>query len=98
MFPIIECTQLEQIIVPADLLSYYQDCLPYYKDIINEKEGLGIKHVNVGFPSADSYTEYEVKQETKPTVLVQEEEKKQSTSISSKLFSTRKPLHISISG
>ncbi len=76
VFPIIECTQLEQIIVPADLLSYYQDCLPYYKDIINEKEGLGIKHVNVGFPSADSYTEYEVKQETKPTVLVQEEEKK----------------------
>lgn len=39
VFPIIECTRLKQIVVPADLLSYYQDCLPYYKGIIKEMEG-----------------------------------------------------------
>ena len=39
IFPIIECTQLKQIVVPEELLAYYQEDLPYYKDIITEKEG-----------------------------------------------------------
>ncbi len=39
VFPIIECTQLKQIVVPKELLGYYQDSLPCYKDIITEKEG-----------------------------------------------------------
>lgn len=39
VFPIIECTQLKQIVVPIELLGYYQDSLPCYKDIITEKEG-----------------------------------------------------------
>ena len=39
VFPIIECTQLKQIVVPKELLAFYQDSLPFYKDIITEKEG-----------------------------------------------------------
>ena len=36
-FPIIECDNLKQIIVPDGLKSYYAECLPYYKSIISEK-------------------------------------------------------------
>lgn len=72
-FPIIECKNLEQIIVPTDLLEYYKEVLPYYKDIVTdvesvleepvkkeEKQELEIEHVYVGTPSADSYIETEV--------------------------------------
>ena len=37
-FPIIECNNLKQIIVPTDLLAYYKDSLSYYKSIITDKE------------------------------------------------------------
>lgn len=37
-FPIIECKNLKQIIVPTDLLAYYKESLPYYKNIITDKE------------------------------------------------------------
>ena len=37
-FPIIECSRLRQIIVPTELLDYYKQELPYYKDIITDHE------------------------------------------------------------
>lgn len=37
-FPIIECNKLRQIIVPTELLDYYKQELPYYKDIITDHE------------------------------------------------------------
>lgn len=37
-FPIIECNNLKQIIVPTECLDYYKQLLPYYKDIIVDKE------------------------------------------------------------
>lgn len=37
-FPIIECCQLRQIIVPTELLDYYKQELPYYKEIITDHE------------------------------------------------------------
>lgn len=33
-FPIVECNNLQKIIVPDDLISYYRECLPFYKKII----------------------------------------------------------------
>lgn len=35
-FPIIECPNLNKIIVPDGCSEYYSECLPYYKDIIVE--------------------------------------------------------------
>ncbi len=40
VFPIIECTHLKQIVVPSELVTYYQDSLPYYKNIITAKESV----------------------------------------------------------
>jgi hypothetical protein len=37
-FPIIECNNLRQIIVPTELLDYYKQELPYYKDVITDHE------------------------------------------------------------
>ena len=37
-FPIIECNNLKRIIVPTELLNYYKEELPYYKDIIVDKD------------------------------------------------------------
>ena len=37
LFPIIECTKLERIVVPTGLSDYYRECLPYYKDLITEE-------------------------------------------------------------
>ena len=37
-FPIIECNNLKRIIVPNELLDYYKEELPYYKDIIVDKD------------------------------------------------------------
>ena len=37
-FPIVECNNLRQIIVPNGLQSYYAECLPYYKSLITEKQ------------------------------------------------------------
>lgn len=37
-FPIIECNNLKQIVVPTDLIDYYKEKLPYYKDIISDEE------------------------------------------------------------
>lgn len=72
-FPIIECKNLKRIIVPTDLLDYYKEALPYYKNIITDKEleikepivyekvqDLEIEHVYVGVPTADSYIETDV--------------------------------------
>ena len=33
-FPIIECNNLKKIIVPTELINYYRDKLPFFKDII----------------------------------------------------------------
>jgi hypothetical protein len=41
-FPIVECNNLKQIIVPNGLLSYYRECLPYYKSLIIEKQDSGL--------------------------------------------------------
>lgn len=77
-FPIIECNNLKRIIVPTDLLDYYKEALPYYKDIITDNEleepeepiadeqedDLEIEHVYVGgVPSSDSYIETDVEQD-----------------------------------
>lgn len=72
-FPIIECKNLKRIIVPTNLLDYYKETLPYYKDIITDREldskesdievevhDLEIEHVYVDVPSANSYIETEV--------------------------------------
>lgn len=72
-FPIIECNNLKRIVVPTDLLDYYKEALPYYRNIITDKEieiedsneeekvyDLEIEHIYVGVPSADSYIETEV--------------------------------------
>lgn len=72
-FPIIECKNLKRIVVPTDLLDYYKESLPYFKDIITDREleieepdveektdDLEIEHVYVGIPSADSYIETDV--------------------------------------
>lgn len=40
VFPIIECTNLKQIIVPDGLKDYFCDCLPYYIGIIVEGDNL----------------------------------------------------------
>ena len=40
-FPIIECTNLKSIIVPEGLKEYYEDNLPYYKDLIIKKNDSG---------------------------------------------------------
>ncbi len=40
LFPIIECENLRKITVPTELLLYYKDCLPYYKNIITDGETL----------------------------------------------------------
>ncbi|MBR6446188.1 MAG: leucine-rich repeat protein, partial [Prevotella sp.] len=37
-FPIIECNNLRQIVVPNGLQSYYAACLPFYKTLITEKQ------------------------------------------------------------
>lgn len=37
-FPIIECNNLQKIIVPTDLLGYYKEQLPYYKDLIVDND------------------------------------------------------------
>ena len=37
-FPIIECNNLQKIIVPDELIDYYKEQLPYYKDKIGDKE------------------------------------------------------------
>lgn len=37
-FPIIECRNLRQIIVPDGLKSYYVECLPYYQELIAERQ------------------------------------------------------------
>ena len=37
-FPIIECKELRTIIVPTDLVDYYKQELPYYKDIITDRK------------------------------------------------------------
>ena len=37
-FPIIECNNLKQIIVPDGLQSYYADCLPFYKALITDNQ------------------------------------------------------------
>lgn len=37
-FPIIECDNLEHIIVPQELVDYYKQTLPYYKAIISTRE------------------------------------------------------------
>lgn len=37
-FPIIECNNLQRIIVPTNFLSYYKESLPYYEGIITDKE------------------------------------------------------------
>ena len=55
-FPIIECPKLKQIIVPTDLISYYQDALPYYKNIISDNK----EHKNINIPHADSNPEVEM--------------------------------------
>ena len=39
-FPIIECNNLTQIIVPEGQESYYTECLPYYKELIIEKQNI----------------------------------------------------------
>jgi len=41
-FPIVECNNLKQIIVPNGLKSYYAECLPYYKSLIIEKQDSGL--------------------------------------------------------
>ena len=38
VFPIIECPKLRQIVVPTDLIGYYKESLPYYANIICDKE------------------------------------------------------------
>lgn len=37
-FPIIECKNLQRIIVPTEYLDYYKEVLPYYKNIICDQE------------------------------------------------------------
>ncbi len=37
-FPIIECNKLRKIVVPDELIDYYKEKLPYYKDIIGHNE------------------------------------------------------------
>ena len=37
-FPIIECKNLQRIIVPTEYLDYYKEVLPYYKNIICDEE------------------------------------------------------------
>lgn len=38
VFPIIECVKLQKIVVPAELVDYYKECLPFYKDLITDNE------------------------------------------------------------
>ena len=40
-FPIVECNNLKQIVVPNGFQSYYIECLPYYEGIISEKQDCG---------------------------------------------------------
>lgn len=40
-FPIVECNNLQKIFVPDDLISYFRECLPFYKDIICSNEDVG---------------------------------------------------------
>lgn len=74
-FPIIECKNLKRIVVPKELLDYYKEALPYYKNIITDRESdikepviekeeqdLEIEHVYVDIPSSESYIETEVDQ------------------------------------
>lgn len=42
-FPIVECNNLKQIVVPNGMKSYFAECLPYYKGIIIEKHDYGIQ-------------------------------------------------------
>ena len=39
-FPIIECEKLRKIVVPTDLLDYYKDQLPYYKNIVIDNDSV----------------------------------------------------------
>lgn len=66
-FPIVECYNLKQIIVPNGLQSYYEECLPFYKGIITEKQESGrIQQKD------EKVSEYEEKQ----TTVTEEEERK----------------------
>lgn len=38
IFPIIECSHLQKIVVPSNALDYYKEALPYYKDIIVQED------------------------------------------------------------
>ena len=37
-FPIIECSQLQKIVVPSNAVKYYQEALPLYKDLIVQED------------------------------------------------------------
>lgn len=41
-FPIVECNNLQKIIVPDNFVSYYRECLPFYKNIISSNEEIEI--------------------------------------------------------
>lgn len=55
-FPIIECNNLRQIIVPSEFVDYYKQELPYYKDIISDTRN-NLESINVSnggnYPSFD---------------------------------------------
>lgn len=53
-FPIIECHNLRQIIVPTEYLNYYKEALPYYKDIIFDHEQEYESSENVIEPATDT--------------------------------------------
>ncbi len=62
-FSIIECSNLKEIIVPDGLLTYYSECLPYYKAIIKEKS------------SSEDNSDKEMNKNSFQTTPVREEDK-----------------------
>ena len=45
-FPIIECKNLKNIVVPKDLIGYYKELLPFYREIISDTKKLKDEVVN----------------------------------------------------
>lgn len=84
IFPIVECANLRRIIVPGGLKDYYKENLPYYSNIIVEKnadanetvdDDIDIEIVHVDHPSAEPYTDVEISSNVAFPVAVQEEER-----------------------
>lgn len=67
-YPIIECHNLKQIVVPTEHLDYYKEALPYYRDIIFDHE----QEFELKEPETDSKTDVVETENVVETIKVED--------------------------